>query len=62
MEEFTAGVHVYSCGLGHAICQPCKELLPVREDEQNPDCPECRSPIIGRNVAFERILERMRIS
>jgi len=41
--------HIWQCGVGHILCQNCKNQPEVKT------CPECRGQFTGRNLAMEKM-------
>jgi len=52
-EVMSPPAHIWQCGDGHILCQNCRNHPEVR------NCPECRGKIVGRNLAMERVAERV---
>jgi len=48
--KFTKNGQIYQCHNGHFTCGKCYFNLVIMM------CPECRGPIIGRAIGFERLL------
>merc|ERR1711862_193415 len=56
MEVMAPPSKIWQCKVGHVICEDCKERVKKQTSTTTPVCTICKSvPIIGRNLALERI-------
>merc|ERR1711902_216455 len=56
MEVMAPPSKIWQCKVGHVICEDCKERVKKQMSTNTSICTICKSvPIIGRNLALERI-------
>jgi len=56
MEIMAPPSRIWQCKVGHVICELCKERVKKQMSSNTSICSICKtSPIIGRNLALERI-------